>query len=395
MQNRTALTRWFFIILSAFIIGLILWNSNAFFNQLKENERSKMEVWGAAFSRVQETDLSQESDLIDLDLVLQVLQSNATTPMILYTEKEQGYEYRNIDLSNVKDTLEHYKKLIRRYEKENNPIELYYTDASEDSQVKLGTLYYGNSDLLNKLKYYPAALILIIILFFLALYFFYRTSRSSEQNKLWAGMAKETAHQIGTPLSSLVGWTEILKSENIKDEYVSEMAKDINRLQTITERFSKIGSVPKLEVKDIVSETQRDIDYLKDRSSKLIEFEVSAPNEPIFVNLNPQLYSWTVENLVKNGIDAMRGKGKISVSIETNSRHALVRISDTGKGISKRNFKKIFSPGYTTKKRGWGLGLSLAKRIIDGYHKGKIRVVKSSPEGTTMEIALRIVSKDG
>lgn len=354
-----------------------------------------MEVWGAAFSRVQETDLSQESDLIDLDLVLQVLQSNATTPMILYTEKEQGYEYRNIDLSNVKDTLEHYKKLIRRYEKENNPIELYYTDASEDSQVKLGTLYYGNSDLLNKLKYYPAALILIIILFFLALYFFYRTSRSSEQNKLWAGMAKETAHQIGTPLSSLVGWTEILKSENIKDEYVSEMAKDINRLQTITERFSKIGSVPKLEVKDIVSETQRDIDYLKDRSSKLIEFEVSAPNEPIFVNLNPQLYSWTVENLVKNGIDAMRGKGKISVSIETNSRHALVRISDTGKGISKRNFKKIFSPGYTTKKRGWGLGLSLAKRIIDGYHKGKIRVVKSSPEGTTMEIALRIVSKDG
>jgi two-component system, sporulation sensor kinase D len=228
-----------------------------------------------------------------------------------------------------------------------------------------------------------------MLLFFFAIYFFFRTAKASEQNKLWAGMAKETAHQIGTPLSSLVGWAEILKSENVNPDYIHEIEKDIERLKIITDRFSKVGSVPTMEKTDVVKETKASFDYIQRRSSKLINFSLDIPETPLMVNLNPQLYSWTIENIVKNGIDAMKGKGDIEISITTNLKSAFIRISDTGKGIPKKDFNKIFSPGFTSKRRGWGLGLSLAKRIIEGYHKGRIRVLKSNPsEGTTMEIIL-------
>ena len=204
-------------------------------------------------------------------------------------------------------------------------------------------------------------------------------------------MAKETAHQIGTPLSSLVGWAEILKSEDVNPDYILEIEKDIERLKTITERFSKVGSVPTMEKTDVVKETKASFDYIQRRSSKLINFTIDIPDTPLMVNLNPQLYSWTIENIVKNGIDAMKGKGDIEISITTNLKSAFIRISDTGKGIPKKDFNKIFSPGFTSKRRGWGLGLSLAKRIIEGYHKGRIRVLKSNPtEGTTMEIILHL-----
>ena len=389
MQNRTAITRWIFILGSILIISLILWNTYSFFNQLKENERNKMELWAAAQSEFEQTDLSSDEGISDI--VLQVLRSNSTTPMILKSADGE-YVDRNIDKSNVKDTTAYLEKLIQRYESENQPINLSYVDPENGESVQIGTLYYGDSDLLNKLKYYPAALILIIFLFFVAIYFFYKTSRSAEQNRLWAGMAKETAHQIGTPLSSLVGWTEILKQEGVNPEYITEIEKDINRLQTITERFSKIGSKPVLERRDVVEVTEEVFDYLKSRSSKLIEFELNVPQQQVMVMLNPQLYGWTIENLVKNGIDAMKGKGKISISIRDNGNQALIDISDTGVGIPKRDQKKVFSPGFTTKTRGWGLGLSLARRIINEYHNGRIRVLKSSKnEGTTMEIVLKKV----
>ena len=202
-------------------------------------------------------------------------------------------------------------------------------------------------------------------------------------------MAKETAHQIGTPLSSLTGWTEILKEEKVNPSYIEEIDKDISRLKTITERFSKIGSIPKLEKVNLVYETQLSFDYLKSRTSKLIDFELIIPKEPIYVNLNPQLYGWTIENLFKNSIDAMRGQGKITLEIVNDYKKAFIRVHDTGKGIPKKDFKKIFEPGFTTKKRGWGLGLSLSKRIIEDYHKGKIYVLKSvKNEGSTFEISL-------
>ncbi|MEM7187899.1 MAG: HAMP domain-containing sensor histidine kinase, partial [Bacteroidota bacterium] len=335
----------------------------------------------AAQEDFRELDLTATED--NNDLLLDILQSNKTTPMILYTHKEDVYVVNNLD-STIQSNPRQIQKLIAQFKNEFAPIDIVYNEEV------LQTIYYGNSPIINKIKYYPAVLILIIVLFFLAIYFFYTTSKSAEQNKLWAGMAKETAHQIGTPLSSLVGWNELLKSENISGEYVREMEKDIARLKTITERFSKIGSQPTLEVKDIVAETRTAFEYLKSRSSKLIEFELNVPKAPLYVRLNPQLYGWTIENLVKNGIDAMKGQGKITINISPTAKKALVRVGDTGKGIPRGNHKKVFKPGMTTKKRGWGLGLSLAKRIIEGYHKGRIYVLKSSKAGTIFEIALTL-----
>lgn len=384
MQNKKALLRWFFVLLSIFIITLILWNSYIFFNQLKDNERDKMQIWAAAQQELRES-LGEEDNISEL--IVQVLESNTATPMVLYTHKEDSYDVRNIN-EKVLDSAqlrERREALAEQFASEYTPIEIRYRDEL------LQTIYYGNSPLINKLKYYPAVLIVIIILFFTAIFLFYQTSRSSEQNRLWAGMAKETAHQIGTPLSSLVGWTEILKAENVNPSYLSEIEKDVDRLRTITDRFSKIGSVPKLEKKDIVEQTRQSVTYLKSRTSRLIEFEQYLPVQPIFVELNPQLFSWTIENLVKNAIDAMKGEGKITISIEATPRHARILIADTGKGIAKKNFKRVFNPGYTTRKRGWGLGLSLVKRIIQQYHNGRIRVLKSTlGEGTTMEILLQI-----
>jgi signal transduction histidine kinase len=210
------------------------------------------------------------------------------------------------------------------------------------------------------------------------------------QNKLWAGMAKETAHQIGTPLSSLIGWLEILKSDNVSETTVLEIEKDIVRLQSITDRFSKIGSEPILEKKDIISETEKSFAYLQSRFSKQVVFSFNAPEFPISVSLNPALFSWTIENLVKNAIDAMRGRGKLDVVIELEGEFVKIKVSDTGKGIPKKQFKSIFEPGFTTKKRGWGLGLSLTKRIVEEYHNGKVKVLHSEiNKGTTMQISFR------
>lgn len=382
MLKNTAATRLFFFVTSLCIITLIMWNTFVFFNRLKEDERTKMKIWATALSDIKKR---TEAEISFGETVLITMQSNNTTPMILYSHNEETYITKNIPDNEINKPKK-IERLIEQFSKDYQPIEVFYQDEI------LQTIYYGNSPIINKIKYYPAALILIMVLFFTAIYFFFRTSKSSEQNKLWAGMAKETAHQIGTPLSSLVGWTELLKSENVNPEYIVEMEKDVDRLQTITERFSKIGSKPSMQKCDLVAETQAAFDYLKRRSSKLIDFKLEINDSPLYVDLNQQLYGWTIENLVRNGIDAMKGKGTITITILANNKFALVRIADTGKGINKRNFTKIFNPGFTTKKRGWGLGLSLAKRIIETYLKGKIRVLKSSTEeGTTMEIALRLV----
>jgi signal transduction histidine kinase len=312
-----------------------------------------------------------------------VLDSTLTTPMLLLDSSKNIMSFRNIDSLKVLDTLK-LSKLIVQLQKENVPIEINFGNSEP------GTLYYGNSPLLNNLKYYPLALILIIVLFAAVAFFFYKSSRVATQKKLWTGMAKETAHQIGTPLSSLIGWTEILKMENVNPDHISEIEKDINRLLTITDRFSKIGSVPTLETSNIINETKESFNYLKTRSSKLVNFQFTAPNEIINVNLNKQLYSWTIENLVKNAIDAMKGKGEIKIEVVPNDKYVHIKITDTGKGIPKSRYKKIFEPGFTSKKRGWGLGLSLAKRIVEDYHDGKIKVVSSEiGKGTTIQISLK------
>ena len=357
---------------------LYLWNTYVFFQNFKAEERIKMENWSFA-----QTDLLKTDNLNTSigDLPLQILTSNKTTPMIK-VNSNGDVEFNNIDQSKIKDSTD-IQKLISKFKEENKPIEIKF-----DSKL-YGTLYYGNSPLLNKLKYYPLALLLIIVLFAAVVFFFYRSNKNAIENKLWSGMAKETAHQIGTPLSSLIGWTEILKSENVNPDYINEIEKDVDRLQTITERFSKIGSVPTLEPLDIIKETIESYSYLKTRSSKLVEFEIITPSGEIFVNLNKQLYGWTIENLVKNAIDAMKGRGKLTVEISELEDTIKVLISDSGKGIPKNKFNTIFEPGYTTKKRGWGLGLSLTKRIIEDFHDGKINVLKSEiNKGTTFQITL-------
>ncbi|MBO6605618.1 HAMP domain-containing sensor histidine kinase [Psychroserpens sp.] len=379
--NRN-MSRWIIIVASFIIISLILWNTYAFFQNFKAEERSKMQIWSSA-----QTEFLNSEDNPNLDLILQILNSNNSNPVLVVIEETGTVgSTNNIDESKLKDSIA-VQRLITKFRNENNPIDVVINDEV------YSTIYYGNSPLLNKLKYYPLALVLIIFLFAAVAYFFYKSSKTAEQNKLWTGMAKETAHQIGTPLSSLVGWTEILRSENVKSEYLIEIEKDISRLQTITDRFSKIGSVPTLEETDIVSETSDSYEYLKSRSSKLIQFEIETPERPLLVNLNKQLYSWTIENLVKNAIDAMKGKGALKISISSDDKLVKINISDTGKGISKQNFNSIFQPGFTTKQRGWGLGLSLAKRIIEDYHNGRIKVLSSElGKGTTMQISLKLVS---
>ncbi len=384
MENNPRITRSILLGLSVLIVGAVLWNTYLFYNKLKENERDKMKIFAAALQENAETSEDELGQDLGL-LALTIVQSNTSTPLVLYTHKDDSYIVSNIPNGEGLSQQDILDK-VARYKQEYNPIPIRYEDQL------LQTIYYGNSPLINKVKYYPAVILIVIILFVAFIYFFYRTSKASEQNKLWAGMAKETAHQIGTPLSSLVGWTEILKSEHVNPSYIAEIEKDITRLETITERFSKVGSKPSLQEADVVAQTKIAYDYLKARTSKLIKFSIELPEEKIYAKINEQLFSWTIENLVKNGIDAMKGKGDITVRVSKNSKYVNIWVTDTGKGIPKRNFKKIFSPGFTTKKRGWGLGLSLAKRIIEEYHNGHIHVLKSNANsGTTMEVQLRLV----
>ncbi|MGB0897203.1 MAG: sensor histidine kinase [Flavobacteriaceae bacterium] len=363
-------------------MSLILWNTYTFFQNFKEEERTKMNIWAKAFEDVNNND---DLNAVINELSLEVLQSNSTTPMIIVNNKGE-YDLQNITNVKPEDSLK-VNKLIETFKEENTPIEAKFKG------VVLQTIYYGNSSLINKLKYYPLALLLILLLFGSVIFFFYKSTKNAIQNKLWAGMAKETAHQIGTPLSSLIGWLEILKTENVSEDTIYEMGKDISRLQTITERFSKIGSMPKLERKNIVEETQVTFAYLQSRSSKLVNFEFKTSDPEIFSNINTQLYSWTIENLIKNAIDAMKGKGGLSVEITQLEDSVYVTVSDTGKGIPKGQFSKVFEPGFTSKKRGWGLGLSLSKRIIEDYHNGQIKVLNSElDKGTVLQIMLKTVA---
>lgn len=378
-SNKNVL-QWVIILFSITVTALILWNTYQFFLQLKESERKNMEEYGLA---VKDLD-SQPLDADISELGLTVSQNATTIPMIKVDYKGK-IDVRNLPEEIKSDTLKR-NKLIQEFSKQNDPIVLNF-DGNP-----LTTIYYGESPIIKKMKYFPLALLLILFLFAGLIWFYYRSTKASEQNKLWAGMAKESAHQIGTPLSSLVGWTTLLKDTDVDPSYVVEMEKDIDRLQTITERFSKIGSIPKLSELDIVNETRQAVTYITSRSSKLVEFDLDLPEQPIQVKLNKQLYAWVIENLIKNGIDAMKGKGAMKIYLRADVYKVYITVTDTGKGIPKSDWNKVFTPGFTTKKRGWGLGLSLAHRIINEYHKGRIRVASSKKnEGTTFEVQLNKV----
>ena len=380
----TLLLKRIVITISFSIVTLILWNTYSFFKRFKNEERLKMEIVATAMK-----EFATNQDLeADVSLEDKIIKSNTNIPMILVDENGNigANSYLNLDPVKAKNPAFLLKQLEIMKE-QNSPIEINF--AKNRTQY----IYYRNSDLLNKLSYYPLALILILTLFLTVIYMMFTSSKVAEQNKLWTGMAKETAHQIGTPLSSLLGWIAILKMENADDKYVDEIEKDVHRLNTIANRFSKIGSLPTLKKLDIIAVTKNAYEYLEYRSSKQISFSFNTSETNLYSTINDELYSWVIENLIKNAIDAMLGKGELAVAITADAKKIKIDITDTGKGMAKSQFKKIFKPGFTTKKRGWGLGLSLSKRIIEDYHKGKI-VVKNSEinKGTTFQIVLDKIS---
>ena len=369
------------ISISLIIVSLILWNTYTFFQKFKEEERIKMEILATA-----QKDIATNIDLnANVDLPLKVIESNSNIPMILVNEKGTIEYFQNLD--SLKSLNPKYlANQLAKMKSENEPIKVSYNGKN------IQFIYYRNSDLLNKLTYYPVALIFILLLFLSVIYMFYNANKVAETNKLWTGMAKETAHQIGTPLSSLLGWIAILKMEKIEDKYVEEIENDVSRLNTIANRFSKIGSMPELKKENIVAQTKQAFDYLESRSSKQISFEFRSVNNEIYTNMNKELFGWVIENLIKNSMDAMLGKGHLLLTIENPSKKVKITISDTGKGIPKKLYKQIFKPGFTTKKRGWGLGLSLSKRIIEDYHKGSVFVHKSEiDKGTSFQILLDLI----
>ncbi|WP_196885376.1 sensor histidine kinase [Aureivirga sp. CE67] len=374
--------------ISLIVVALILWNTYDFFQKFKQEERSKMEILAGAFEKINTIeDLDADVSLYEF-----IIKKNINIPMIVTDIDGQIDIWRNLKITENKyyteldeSSKEYLNSQLRKMQNENEPIHISFVENKEQ------IIYYRNSDLLNKLTFYPIALIFILFLFSTVIYLFFKSSKIAEQNKLWTGMAKETAHQIGTPLSSLVAWIELLKFEDIDETIVPELEKDVNRLNTIAERFSKIGSVPVLENRPIKEITQKSIEYLQSRVSKQVKFTLNLNcRSETQIKLNEQLFGWVIENLVKNAIDAMQGKGALNIDMTENSKFIEILITDTGKGIPKALRKKVFSPGFTTKKRGWGLGLSLAKRIINDYHKGKISIKKSEVgKGTTFSIILK------
>ncbi len=375
-KNNKLLLKYIAIAISVIVVMFILWNTYVFFQKFKEEERAKMELYATAVKEmVNNPNLND-----DFNLVTKIYNNVDEIPSILTDKNGNILVFNNLD--SIKALDENYLKFqLKLMKSQNKPIEI-----QQNNQF----VYYRNSDLLYKLKYYPIALLLILGLFLSVVYLFFNSTKISEQNRLWTGMAKETAHQIGTPLSSLMGWTTILRTENVNQNYVDEIEKDVNRLSTITNRFSKIGSIPKLEMDNIVEVCKNTFNYLKSRSSKQVNFVFSTSDDNIQIKYNKELIGWVIENLVKNAIDAMQGKGQISLSLKKYKNGVKINVTDTGKGIVKSRLKTIFTSGYTTKKRGWGLGLSLSRRIIKDYHNGKIYVKNSEiDKGTTFEILLK------
>ena len=372
------------IFISFCIVSLILWNTYQFFQKFKQEERIRMELFASALK-----EFATNQDLnADFTLEGKVMESITNIPLILTDAEGTIIEHQNLDSIKALDK-KYLSSQLQKMKNQNHPIEIGYKDLGKQY------VYYRNSDVLNKLQYYPLALLLILGLFLTVAYLFFTSTKVAEQNKLWTGMAKETAHQIGTPLSSLLGWTAILRMENISTNYVDEIEKDINRLNTIANRFSKIGSLPELKDENLVTITKKAYDYLESRISKQISFSFTTSNNDIPVKLSEELLSWVIENLIKNAVDAMQGKGSLHLEISETPKKAIINITDTGKGIAKSKFKEIFNPGFTTKKRGWGLGLSLSKRIIEDYHNGKIFVQKSEiDKGTTFEVQLNKITSN-
>ena len=369
----------FWLLIFAIIIGIFsLFVTNSLVKSLAYEEKKKIEIW--AYATNQMVNISDDGNF---SLAIKVMESNENIPIILADENDSILNYRNLNpITEITD--EYLQKQLAIMKEQNEPIEI---QVFEDYKQ---LLYYKDSILLTRLKYYPMFQLGLITLFMFIAYLAFSSARKAEQNQVWAGMAKETAHQLGTPLSSLMAWVELLKSKEETKDMVLEMEKDVARLETITDRFSKIGSKPTLEDENIVQVVEEATNYLKSRLPEKVLIELHSEKPSIIVPVSVVLLNWVIENICKNSVDAMKGEGLIKIEMEEDESHVKIQINDTGKGIEPELISSIFKPGVTSKKRGWGLGLSLSKRIIEEYHKGKI-FVKSSVEGkgTTFSVLLQ------
>lgn len=381
------------LLVSAVVIAAVsLVISYLLVRDLSHEERNRMVVWAEAMRS-----LSSADENTDIYLALKVINGNNTIPVIVLDAQGNVETYRNITIKaeTAADTLRYLQQRAESMRQAGYAIDLNLTDAGQE--VRPGDDYlvicYEESSMLRRLASYPYVQLGVVGLFVVVAIFALLSSKRAEQNRVWVGLSKETAHQLGTPISSLMAWTAILREAYPDDELIPEMDKDVKRLELIADRFSKIGSQPEVAREDLRPLLERTADYIRRRSSDKVVVACDMPDDPVVVDVCAPLFEWVVENLCKNAIDAMSGKGVITIRLRRETAHIVIEVSDTGKGISKRHFKTVFSPGYTTKKRGWGLGLSLAKRIVEEYHKGHI-FVKSSElgVGTTFRIELHVPS---
>ena len=402
----------FVLIAVAALIALAsLYVSNTLVNELKREEVKKVELWAEAMrslNSVEEVETISLDEInasggnivladnsasnggasdAELNLLLKVLEGNNTIPVIVTDAKGAITMHRNVDIPSGTDSLAVIMEALSDMRTEGQIIRMDIDSIAGGGYIEV---CYSDSLLLKRLAYYPYVQLVVVLLFFVVCFLAILSSKRAEQNRVWVGLSKETAHQLGTPISSLMAWTEVLKEKYPSDELLPEMEHDVARLQRVAERFSKIGSKPEQTAEDLISVIERSVEYVKRRSPSQVKYELSFPKRPLLVRMNAPLVEWVIENMCKNAVDAMNGDGQITIAVSQNENCAFIDITDTGKGIAKSCHKRVFEPGYTTKKRGWGLGLSLAKRIMEQYHKGKVFVKNSTPgKGTTFRLELK------
>ena len=369
-----------FLLISVLLIGGVLYVSNDLVEDLSIEERKKMEIWAEATR-----ELASDKTEMSMELILKVIQSNTSIPAIIVDETGEINQYLNLNVPET-DTEKYLQEKLEQLKSKSNLIEINLGD--EEKQY----LYYDDSILLKRLSLYPYVQLGVMVLFVLIVYFALISTKKAEQNKVWVGLSKETAHQLGTPISSLMAWMDLLESSGVDSSLLSDMNKDVNRLSVIAERFSKIGSKPEMELIYVNEVLENATEYMRRRVSDKVLITTHLPSDAEGAMVCLSLFEWVIENLCKNAVDAMNGEGRIDVYMTSEKQQIYIDIKDTGKGIARKNFKTVFNPGYTTKKRGWGLGLTLAKRIIEDYHAGRIYVKDSEVgKGTTFRIELKRV----
>ncbi len=367
------------LIAVAIVTGTIFY-SNFLSKKIEVEEREKINQWVEANKFI-----ATAPQNVDLTLASEIQQKNTDIPIIWTNENDSIIDSRNIDTALINSNPNFLKQKLKEFKSAHPPIVL---QLSKKPFVA-DKYYYGDSKLLIQVRYYPIIQLLVVALFIFITFYAISVRNKSTQNQVWAGMAKETAHQLGTPISSLQGWVEMLKEQEGNSIISAEMEKDVNRLKLISDRFGKIGSSPHLEKSDIIEQVEKMVAYIKRRSTEKVNFVLDRPEEKVFAKISEPLFDWVIENLLKNALDAINGKGTITIRIKNLPSRVVVDVSDSGRGISKQNIGKVFKPGFTTKKRGWGLGLSLAKRIIEKYHSGQLFVKSSEAgKGTTFRIVL-------